>query len=602
MSSQFDFSFAIHGNPSEHRSWGCSDDTSYFTEFYNKVQEAIESNVPNRMEIKIRYVGNKICTYYNYLIYKDVYNAGGRGGGYFGMSLRLANGYVRDVSLVYKLLDQVYQAPRLVQDELLKKEDQSVRFIYPDFTSPQVSSKLKVVNDIIFKNLGEFDKYVCAFPKNYSPHSTGKIENYNIDETGSAIFEKILFDNAEIYVSPSYDLMSVTVKKTNSRIASLETENKQLSNTVRQQTSSINHLNNELAQKDRQIERNENDIKEKTKMIQDGETKIKQQSTTISQQSSSINNLNSELVQKKRQIEKNENDIKEKDRKLSEKEKLIREQNDRLSRISRELDDLKSLAGKLPDVESAAVKATLKQMKQFVEVKQQLGNTDAQIDELRKEIQLLEAQINKVSSDSPKNSDSSNSSAHKGKWKIYFTACLGVLFLLLLWSTVSMISLRSGINDLKDNNQELSLQVKNLQKEIDITRSMIVKPKQKILDNPVIDEEKQIENEKFKIGFLDCSPNPEKDNNGIYLKKGEKYIFTPKNQKNGNVKGNGSGIFYLCYTNIEGSVKEKMIEFTDSIMIPINDIVKDSLRIEYRYYLKEFNNEQQTKSRSFRIK
>lgn len=235
------FNLYVHGVPVGHEICGCDDEPDYIKGFYNHDAEV---KVASLLQIDI--VNGK--SFYTYLRKRNVRNAEGRPGSYFGLTVSFPKHYCANVQMLYEILDTIYR--KLCVGILIKSDADGERFLVKDIAASRYESYPTV------------DYIKAVFQKNMESlrfngldgfaNSTGEAR-FSLKEVDSPLFCDTL-KNRRILVSPEYATVGYAydrllkevapVKDENTRmkcaVAQLEEGNKELSSEVRK-------LQNELA-------------------------------------------------------------------------------------------------------------------------------------------------------------------------------------------------------------------------------------------------------------------------------------------------------------------------------------------------------------------
>lgn len=267
-------SFAIHGTPGKSECWGMPNDETYLKSFYDEANNAPEQT---RLDIDFRVVDNEVCSYYHYLKLKNISNGIARSGGYFGMSIRFEGAYCLDISNLFKMMNQLYE--QVVCKSIIKIEGVNSEYTFSTFK--ECLAELENIKTLASKALEKFQNDIREFPQNYSPRHGNNIRKYNIADTGSESFHKDLLKNAEVYVSPEYDLLS-------SKMNSLEKDNIEKIGQIREQQSTITKQSGEIKSLN-------STITTQNQTIENQGVQIEEQAREIGHKNSEINKLKGDL-------------------------------------------------------------------------------------------------------------------------------------------------------------------------------------------------------------------------------------------------------------------------------------------------------------------
>lgn len=293
--------FAIHGVPQGSQQWGDIQDRDYISSFYNSVSA---QNVPTQMIVDIRYLGNKICTYYHYLVYNNVLAANARPGSYFGMTLCFEGSYSEAVSNIYDLMNQCFN--KVVCSRLLEASNQSYKYAIADFSSQEGSAILSMIDAAIRKNVGVFSDSLRPFPQNYKPNhrDDNYIDSWNLNDVGNRTFISTLLEDAIISISPSYPVMQDKVKlfrrqnaQHKATIDSLTEENQSMRGGIANLNKTVEEQNNIINKQAHSIEARDKRIAQQGEEIRTAKTQTAQVMAQLNQEKQMVQTLQTELAQ-----------------------------------------------------------------------------------------------------------------------------------------------------------------------------------------------------------------------------------------------------------------------------------------------------------------
>lgn len=293
--------FAIHGVPQGSQQWGDIQDRDYISSFYNSVSA---QNVPTQMIVDIRYLGNKICTYYHYLVYNNVLAANARPGSYFGMTLCFEGSYSEAVSNIYDLMNQCFN--KVVCSRLLEASNQSYKYAIADFSSQEGSAILSMIDAAIRKNVGVFSDSLRPFPQGYKPNhrDDNYIDSWNLNDVGNRTFISTLLEDAIISISPSYPVMQDKVKlfrrqnaQHKATIDSLTEENQSMRGGIANLNKTVEEQNNIINKQAHSIEARDKRIAQQGEEIRTAKTQTAQVMAQLNQEKQMVQTLQTELAQ-----------------------------------------------------------------------------------------------------------------------------------------------------------------------------------------------------------------------------------------------------------------------------------------------------------------
>ena len=121
-----DVELLIHGVPDGQKFFGIKEEQTNMGLFYDNSIESVKFVIETKKQ------GNTAYTYYSYLRYKGLIEAGGRTGGYFGMTLRIDK-YYQDAIHIYNLLDILFK--RYIVGTILTPSGGGYKYIVTNFAT-----------------------------------------------------------------------------------------------------------------------------------------------------------------------------------------------------------------------------------------------------------------------------------------------------------------------------------------------------------------------------------------------------------------------------------------------------------------------------------
>lgn len=235
------FNLYVHGVPIGHEICGCDEELDYIKEFYNHDDKATEASL-----LQIDIVGGKsFCTY---LRKKNVRNAEGRPGSYFGMTVSFPNMYCTNVRMLYEILDTIFK--KVCVGCLIKSEDGGDRFLVKEIASCKYGNYPLVdfVNKVFKDNLESLRfEPLTGFANSYGE------AKFSLKEVDSPLFCDTL-RKKRIVVSPDYETASIAynsllkeLKPVKDKCESLTRENNQLAEEKNRLTAEVARLEKALA-------------------------------------------------------------------------------------------------------------------------------------------------------------------------------------------------------------------------------------------------------------------------------------------------------------------------------------------------------------------
>lgn len=210
----YNISFTITGKPGMlgRESWGNADDTGLAAKLYGQCQR--EAQEASRLAITCRSVNGKLCTYYHYLVSKDVTEAVsnndiarnkkyGREGSFFAMSIRIDEAYCSNISEIYSLLRNVFD--KEIIGNVLSNKDTGGFFVYQIEKLSEAEELFQKIDTRIRKHFStSLLKDILSF-NDFTLSPTGKIYRISIDNIDNEEITKLLLANSEIYVYEEYN-------------------------------------------------------------------------------------------------------------------------------------------------------------------------------------------------------------------------------------------------------------------------------------------------------------------------------------------------------------------------------------------------------------
>lgn len=192
--------FFVHGVPYGHCVWnGDKVEDGFINNFYVSYKDVREQV---RLVVDIARKGNAVSSYYTYLRTINFFDAEGRSGSFFGMTLRFDGYYCREVAHIYDILDEAYR--RMIVGKIIDNSDGKSKYRISDFK--QADAVLRGVCSDIFSKLSES---MCRpIDGSFAGRDTKRIEAFNIADTDCPAFFESLRQSGKAYVSPEYPTRS----------------------------------------------------------------------------------------------------------------------------------------------------------------------------------------------------------------------------------------------------------------------------------------------------------------------------------------------------------------------------------------------------------
>lgn len=210
----YNISFTITGKPGGlgRESWGNTDDSGLAAKLYGQCQR--EAQEASRLAITCRSVNGKTCTYYHYLVSKDVTEAVsnndiarnkkyGREGSFFAMSIRIDEAYCSNISEIYSLLKNVYD--KEIIGNVLSDKDTDGFFVYQieklseaEELFQKIETRIRThFSTSLYKDIHSFNDFKLS--------PTGNISRASFDNIDNKELTKLLLANNEIYLYEEYN-------------------------------------------------------------------------------------------------------------------------------------------------------------------------------------------------------------------------------------------------------------------------------------------------------------------------------------------------------------------------------------------------------------
>lgn len=218
-----DIVFAVTGKAGKngHEQWGEIKDENLSTRIYTHSKR--EASETSRLEIELRELQGERYSYYTYLIVKNVAQVRskedeanaekhGRTGSFFGMTIRIREGYITDIPKLYSLFEQVFE--NSIKETILTDKDTNGYLTYLIDKLADGENYFALAEQDLLSNISSAD--IRELPTNCvtQQHRIGEIKHFNVDDAGHSTFFSTLFNDAEINVSREYDtIVEIEEKK-----------------------------------------------------------------------------------------------------------------------------------------------------------------------------------------------------------------------------------------------------------------------------------------------------------------------------------------------------------------------------------------------------
>lgn len=254
------FDLYVHGVPIGHEICGCNENLDYIKGFYN---HDVKVEVSTLLQIDI--VNGK--SFYTYLHKKNVRNAEGRPGSYFGLTVSFSNKYCTNVQMLYSILATIYK--KICVNNLIKTDSDGERFL------------VKQISTCSYKNHPVVEFIKAAFGNNLENlhfdalkgSENSKTEaKFNLQEVDSPLFHETL-KNKRILVSPEYETASVAYNNLLKEFEPIKSANAQLKLSNAQLTENKDNLSKEVVRLEKELADSTTSANEK---LEDLQTQLKE--------------------------------------------------------------------------------------------------------------------------------------------------------------------------------------------------------------------------------------------------------------------------------------------------------------------------------------
>lgn len=234
------FDLYVHGVPVGHEICGCDRELDYIKGFYN---HDVKVEVSSMLQIDVM----NGSSFYTYLRKKNVRNAEGRPGSYFGLTVSFADRYCTNVQMLYEILDAIYR--QVCVNSLIKAETGGDRFLVKQISTASYKNHFAVdFIKAVFKN--NVENLQFGNLKGFS--SSSSEAKFSLSEVDSPLFRETL-KSKRILVSPEYGTASVAYNNLLKEVEPIRNENVQLKTANTQLTESKNGLSKEVERLEKEL-------------------------------------------------------------------------------------------------------------------------------------------------------------------------------------------------------------------------------------------------------------------------------------------------------------------------------------------------------------
>ena len=191
-----DVEILVHGVPDGQKYYGTKDEQTNMGLFYDNSQESVKFVVETKKQ------GSTAFVYYSYLRYKGMIEAGGRLGGYFGLTLRLDK-YYQEAIHIYNLLEMVFK--RYIVGSLLTPSGDGYKYTILDFASK--ASEIAQMQQMLIQLI----QTTCS-PNKFLDidasfiHPISAAPRANITDVSDAAILASIKKYSKVVLSPDYEL------------------------------------------------------------------------------------------------------------------------------------------------------------------------------------------------------------------------------------------------------------------------------------------------------------------------------------------------------------------------------------------------------------
>ena len=218
----------VHGVPKGQDIWGCDQDRDYIRNFYG------DNSDSTRFVIEVWPA--KKCSFYTYLRGKNISDADGRQGSYFGITISFEGEYCTDTASLFRLCEMVFD--QMISGQILL--NQSGYFQYGCRSFEEKSAELENIRQKLQTVLAsEFKNDVEIIDSTFS-QVAGKAERLNIDDVDSPWFFTMLKKRLKIHVSPDYATQEDVIAALRAQSEPEKAKNRQLRDANDELTARLN--------------------------------------------------------------------------------------------------------------------------------------------------------------------------------------------------------------------------------------------------------------------------------------------------------------------------------------------------------------------------
>lgn len=246
------FNIIVHGVPYGQDIFSTDPiaDESYIKTFYKQQDDPLES----LFEIEVRKEGNQQVVYYHYLKRRDVFDAEGRAGSYFGFTLR-TDVSCDEVALLFHHMDEVFRTRIL--DSLLERAGNGYRHLVKKYSQCEsvVDSMVQEFNDwLALPGIRQLFHEIPACPQAKSVSKVCNLEDFARFETVKGALQK----GMTVQLSPDVPRNAYFSKmaELNNQLATAAAQQKQAVELAKSESrSEMDRMNKSIQEQKREIDR-----------------------------------------------------------------------------------------------------------------------------------------------------------------------------------------------------------------------------------------------------------------------------------------------------------------------------------------------------------
>lgn len=246
------FNIIVHGVPYGQDIFSTDPiaDESYIKTFYKQQDDPLES----LFEIEVRKEGNQQVVYYHYLKRRDVFDAEGRAGSYFGFTLR-TDVSCDEVALLFHHMDEVFRTRIL--DSLLERAGNGYRHLVKKYSQCEsvVDSMVQEFNAwLSLPGIRQLFHEIPACPQAKSVSKVCNLEDFARFETVKGALQK----GMTVQLSPDVPRNAYLSKmaELNNQLATAAAQQKQAVELAKSESrSEMDRMNKSIQEQKREIDR-----------------------------------------------------------------------------------------------------------------------------------------------------------------------------------------------------------------------------------------------------------------------------------------------------------------------------------------------------------